>query len=71
MGLSQALSTAISGLRANQAALALVSSNVANAETPGYTRKSVTQVQTVSGDSANVRVTGVNGSWIRTSRNRY
>ncbi|MBX9927020.1 MAG: flagellar hook-associated protein FlgK [Hyphomicrobiaceae bacterium] len=60
MGLSQALSTAISGLRANQAALALVSSNVANAETPGYTRKSVTQIQTVSGDSANVRVTGVN-----------
>jgi flagellar hook-associated protein 1 FlgK len=60
MGLSQALSTAISGLKANQAALALVSSNVANAETPGYVRKTVTQIQTVAGDSANVRVTGVN-----------
>lgn len=60
MGLSQALSTAISGLKANQAALALVSSNVANAETPGYTRKTVTQIQTVAGDSASVRVTGVN-----------
>lgn len=60
MGLSQALSTAISGLKANQAALALVSSNVANAETPGYTRKTATQIQTVAGDSASVRVTGVN-----------
>ncbi|HEY0233451.1 MAG TPA: flagellar hook-associated protein FlgK [Afipia sp.] len=60
MGLSQALSTAISGIRANEAALALVSSNVANAETPGYTRKSVTQIQTVAGGSASVRVTGVN-----------
>ncbi|MBI3699960.1 MAG: flagellar hook-associated protein FlgK [Afipia sp.] len=60
MGLSQALNTAISGLRANQAALSLVSSNVANAETPGYVRKTVTQIQTVAGDSANVRITGVN-----------
>ena len=60
MGLSQALDTAISGLRANQAALALVSSNVANAETPGYVRKTVTQIQTVAGDSASVRITGVN-----------
>ncbi len=60
MGLSQALNTAISGLRANQAALQLVSSNVANAETPGYVRKTVTQIQTVAGDSSNVRVTGVN-----------
>ncbi|RTL50819.1 MAG: flagellar hook-associated protein FlgK [Bradyrhizobiaceae bacterium] len=60
MGLSQALSTAISGLKANQAALALVSSNVANAETPGYTRKTVTQIQTVAGGAASVRVTGVN-----------
>ena len=38
MSLGQALSTALSGLRTNQAALALVSSNVANAETPGYVR---------------------------------
>lgn len=60
MGLSQALSTAMSGLRANQAALALVSSNVANAETPGYIRKTVTQIQTIAGDSTNVRITGVN-----------
>lgn len=60
MGLSQALSTAMAGLRANQAALALVSSNVANTETPGYVRKTINQLQTVSGDSASVRVAGVN-----------
>ncbi len=61
MSLSQALSIAMSGLRANQLALALTSSNVANSETPGYVRKTVNQVQTVSGAiGANVNVTGVN-----------
>jgi flagellar hook-associated protein 1 FlgK len=61
MGLTQALATAMSGLRANQAALTLVSSNVANVETPGYVRKSVNQVQTTTGTgSAGVTVTGVN-----------
>src|SRR5690349_10646214 len=61
MSLSQALSIAMSGLRANQLGLALVSSNVANSETPGYVRKTVNQIQTVSGSiGANVRVDGVN-----------
>jgi flagellar hook-associated protein 1 FlgK len=60
MGLSAALSTAMAGLRANQAALALVSSNVANAETPGYVRKTTNQVQTVIGNGAGVETIGVN-----------
>lgn len=60
MGLSQALSTAMSGLRANQAALSLVSSNVANAETPGYVRKTTNQVQTAVGNGAGVETIGVN-----------
>lgn len=61
MSLGQALSIAMSGLRVNQQALSLVSSNVANADTPGYTRKTINQVQTVSGSiGANVNVTGVN-----------
>lgn len=61
MSLSQALATAMSGLRANQAALALVSSNVANAETPGYVRKSLNQVQTTTADyGSSVRIDGVN-----------
>jgi len=50
MGLSQALSTAMSGLRATQAAIALVGSNVANAETPGYVRKTIIQSAGVTGD---------------------
>ena len=44
MGLGQALSTAVSGLRVTQSNLALVASNIANAETPGYVRKSASQV---------------------------
>ena len=61
MSLSDALSIAMSGLRANQAALSLVSSNVANAETPGYVRKTLDQVTIDSGSyGSNVRIVGVN-----------
>jgi flagellar hook-associated protein 1 FlgK len=61
MSLSDALSIAMSGLRANQAAMALVSSNVANAETPGYVRKTLNQVTTNSGAyGTDVRTIGVN-----------
>jgi flagellar hook-associated protein 1 FlgK len=41
MSLSSALSIAMSGLTANQAGLSIVSSNVANAGTPGYVSQSV------------------------------
>ena len=61
MGLSQALSTAMSGLRATQNALTLVSSNVANAETPGYVKKTVNQTAGVVGDyGSSVLTNGVN-----------
>src|SRR5258708_33657993 len=61
MSLNDALSIAMSGLRANQAAMTLVSSNVANAETPGYVRKSIDQVTSNSGSyGANVSIVGVN-----------
>jgi len=60
MSLSSALATAMSGLRANQTALSITSSNIANAQTPGYLAKGVNQVQTLSGDfGAGVNVTGV------------
>src|SRR6478735_9833134 len=60
MGLSQALSTAMSGLRATQAAISLVGSNVANSETPGYVRKSVIQSAGVTGDyGSSVLLNGV------------
>ena len=61
MGLSSALATAMSGLRANQAALSIVSSNIANAQTPGYVTQSVNQIEVASGGAgSSVRVTGVN-----------
>lgn len=61
MSLSQALNTALSGLRANQIGLSTVAANVANAETPGYIRKTVNQLTTTSGDiGASVRIAGIN-----------
>ena len=61
MSLSQALATAMSGLRTTQASLALLSSNVANAETPGYVRKTLNQVTGITGDyGSSVRINGVN-----------
>ncbi len=61
MSLSQALASAMSGLRVNQVAMGLVSSNVANAETPGYVRKTINQVAASSGEyGSSVRIAGVN-----------
>lgn len=62
MSLSSALSTAMAGLRANQAALSIVSSNVANAKTPGYVTQGVNQIEVAggTGNGAGVRINGVN-----------
>jgi flagellar hook-associated protein 1 FlgK len=61
MGLSSALATAMSGLRANQAALSIISSNVSNAQTPGYVTQNPNQIEVASGDyGATVQTTGVN-----------
>jgi flagellar hook-associated protein 1 len=61
MGLSSALATAMSGLRANQAALSIISSNVANAQTPGYVNQNPNQIEVASGDfGSTVQTTGVN-----------
>ncbi|OPH83689.1 flagellar hook-associated protein FlgK [Nitrobacter vulgaris] len=61
MSLSSALSIAMSGLRANQAALSIVSGNVANANTPGYVAQTLVQDQIVTGSTGSgVRIIGVN-----------
>ena len=61
MGLSSALATAMSGLRANQAALSIISSNVANANTPGYVTQNPNQIEVASGTiGSSVTTTGVN-----------
>lgn len=61
MGLSSSLATAMAGIRANQAALSIISSNVANANTPGYVDQNPTQIEVASGTTgSSVSVTGVN-----------
>ncbi|MGH6683319.1 MAG: flagellar hook-associated protein FlgK, partial [Pseudolabrys sp.] len=61
MGLTQALATSLSGLRATQTGLGIVAGNVANAQTAGYVAQSVTQVASSSGDSGDgVRVSSIN-----------
>ncbi|HET8545979.1 MAG TPA: flagellar hook-associated protein FlgK [Pseudolabrys sp.] len=59
MSLTQALSSALSGLQVNQAGIALVAANVANADTPGYTRKVMDQVATGTSTSIGVRVSDI------------
>jgi flagellar hook-associated protein 1 FlgK len=59
MSLTQALNTSLSGLRATQAGLSLIAANVANAQTPGYVRKTLQlAASTAGGDS--VRIIGIN-----------
>lgn len=61
MSLGQAISTSLGGLRTAQAGLSLVSTNVANAGTAGYVRRTLTQVQTLGAEfSSGVRVEAVN-----------
>jgi flagellar hook-associated protein 1 FlgK len=60
MSLSGILQNATSGLNAAQAALNAISDNIANVNTPGYTRKTITQQQqVVAGAGQGVDVTGV------------
>lgn len=57
MSLSQSLSISLAGLNANQRSLDVVAGNIANAETEGYTRKTVSQTALIANDRVNgVRV---------------
>ena len=61
MSLTQALATALSGLRASQAGISIVSANVANAQTPGYVRKNAVMEATAAGnDGSGVRIAAIN-----------
>lgn len=61
MGLGQALSAAVSGLRVTQSSLSLIAGNIANAETPGYVKKTATQVSAASGNiTIGVRLSSIN-----------
>ncbi len=50
MGISSTLGTALSGLRATQAGIDVVSQNIANADSIGYTKRRLDPVQQVVGD---------------------
>jgi flagellar hook-associated protein 1 len=52
MSLLSALNAATSGLRVTQAGIGVVSQNVANADTAGYTRRRLLPVQLLAGDRA-------------------
>lgn len=54
MGLSTALGTSISGLNSAQIGIGVVSQNVANAGTPGYVRRNVSSVDSISGGTVGV-----------------
>lgn len=61
MGLTQALTTSLSGLQATQAGLSVVAGNVANSQTLGYVARSLNQIEVPSGDgSSSVRVASIN-----------
>jgi flagellar hook-associated protein 1 len=61
MNLSDALSTALAGLRVTQASLSVTASNVANANTPGYVEETSDQVETAAGNAGvSVNTAGIN-----------
>ncbi len=61
MSLTEALSSALTGLNAAQTGLSLVAGNVANAQTPGYVRKTPTLVANSTGTVGSyVQVASIN-----------
>ena len=63
MSLTLALQNAVSGLQYSQTTLNTISNNIANANTEGYTRKTVdVEARTLAGQGAGVNVTGLSRS---------
>jgi flagellar hook-associated protein 1 FlgK len=60
MSLSGTLNTSLAGLQVTQQALQIVGANVANAQTAGYVRKTLTQTATAAGTSISVRMVSIN-----------
>ncbi|MEM7618982.1 MAG: flagellar hook-associated protein FlgK [Pseudomonadota bacterium] len=52
MGITQALNTAVTGLNVAETGIELIARNLANAETPGYTRKTLSQSVALRGSEA-------------------
>ena len=62
MSLTGTLNTVQAGLQVTQAALQIVGGNVANAQTPGYIRKTLDQVATAAGQDISVRSSSIDRS---------
>ena len=62
MSLTQALNAATAGLQVTQQGLSIVAGNVANAQTPGYVRKTLDQIETAAGTAITAGVTGLAGA---------
>lgn len=61
MGIGAIFTASTSGLRVSQAAIEVVSNNIANADSVGYTRRQLVPTQMVAGDrTAGVRTAAVN-----------
>ncbi len=61
MSLNLALNNALSGLQVNQSALTVISNNIANVNTPEYSRKVLQQqTRTLANIGAGVEVSGIN-----------
>lgn len=60
MTITSALNSALSGLRAASRSSELVSSNIANALTPGYARRSLSISSSSTGNASGVQINGVN-----------
>ena len=71
MGLSVALTNALSGMKVSQSALDIVSRNVANSGTPGYHRQSLSVIDTLGVNSTYARHGAVTRTFSQTLQNHY
>lgn len=71
MGLSVALTNALSGMKVSQNALDIVSRNVSNSGTPGYHRQSLSVIDTLGVNSTYARNGAVTRAFNQTLQNHY
>lgn len=71
MGLTVALSNALSGMKAGQEGLDILSRNVANSGSPGYHKQSLSVIDTLGVNSSYVRKGAVTRAFNQTLQNHY
>lgn len=71
MGLSVALTNALSGMKVSQSALDIVSRNVSNSGTPGYHRQSLSVIDTLGANSSYARDGQVTRAFNQALQNHY